>query len=332
MKVAVILVNHNTRTLLSNALQSVYESARASALDLSDLPVLVVDNASRDGSAQVVAEDFPHVRLIALDDNVGFTRANNLALAKLGFALDANRTDQVMAARPDYVLLLNPDAEIMGDALGQMARFMDENPTAGCCGPRLEYGDGAFQHGAFAFPSLGQVAIDLFPVHKLRLARRLYDSSFNGRYPRALWDSEHPFAVDFVLGAALMMRGAAVNLIGGLDEGFFMYCEEMDWCLRLKEAGWDTYAVPYARVRHHEAQSSRQTPWPAFRNLWTSRVRFYTKHRRQFSPVHLFAVRSLMRIAMRQRSKTERRRFAQGRSTGTEAADALASYAFVAHL
>jgi len=332
MNVAVILVNYNTRTHLFNALASIYASARTSTLDEDDVSVVVVDNASRDGSARMVAQEFPHVRLIALDENVGFTRANNLALAELGFPIEDGRVTRRMTARPDYVLLLNPDAELVDDALGQMVRFMHENPTAGCCGPRLEYGDGTFQHGAFAFPSLCQVALDLYPVHSLWLARRLYESSLNGRYSLALWNSEDPFAVDFVLGAALMMRGAAVNLIGGLDAGYFMYCEEMDWCLRLKEAGMDTFAIPYAHVRHHEAQSSRQTPWTAFRNLWTSRVRFYKKHRNYFPPGNLLVVRSLMRTAMRRRAKIERKRFAQGRSTGTEAADALAAYDFVVHL
>ncbi len=330
MKLAVILVNYNTRALLRQALKSVAASARASGLDGDDVSVVVVDNASNDGSAAMVAGEFPQVRLMPLADNAGFTRANNLALEELGFAVSPAST--ASSDRPDYVLLLNPDAELVDDALGRMVGFMDTHPAVGACGPRLAYGDGSFQHGAFAFPGLGQVALDLFPVDWLPGAARLYGGGANGRYQLTQWEGETPFRVDFVLGAAMMMRGAAIERIGGLDEGFFMYCEEMDWCLRLAQAGMDVCAVPAARVTHHEGQSSRQTPWPSFRNLWRSRIRFYAKHRRCFAPGHLLCVRLLLRTAMRLRGRQARRRFAHGQSTGTETANALAAYAYVARL
>ena len=235
MKLAVIIVSYNTRDLLRQALASVAASARVSGLDGDDVTIVVVDNASADGSAAMVAGEFPDVRLIAAAENLGFTRANNLALAELGFAVSP--AVDCPSDRPDYVLLLNPDAELVDDALGRMVRFLDAHPAVGACGPRLEYGDGSFQHGAFAFPGLGQVALDLFPAGRASGRTRALWRRRQRPLSVVAWEGETPFEVDFVLGAAMMMRGAAIERIGGLDEGFFMYCEEMDWCLRLAQAG-----------------------------------------------------------------------------------------------
>ena len=258
MRLAVIIVSYNVRDLLRHSLQSVFTSARQSD-DWLAVDVTVVDNASRDGSAQMVADEFPHAHLIDSTENLGFTRANNLALRGLGFgAAGEERTASV----PDLVLLLNPDTEVVDDALAKMAAFMRDNPSAGACGPRLHYEDGSLQHAGFAFPGLAQVALDLFPLAELpgvsRLLERLLQSRLNGRYPRRQWLGVKPFAVDFVLGAALMARGDSIRVAGLLDEGYFMYCEEMDWCLRMREAGMPTYAVPTAQIIHYEGR--RQPP------------------------------------------------------------------------
>ncbi len=335
MNIAVVVVSYNTRDLLRQCIASIDNSVRASHIDALNTHIVVVDNGSSDGSASMVAHEFPHTRLVASPENLGFTRANNLALSLLEFGI-AGADRPLDREPPDYVLLLNPDAELVDDALGQMVQLLEDDPSAGACGARLEYSDGSFQHGAFQFPSPFQVALDLAPMAGIpgsgRLYNRLYNSRVNGRYPAALWEEDVPFQVDFVLGAALMMRGAAIQRIGGLDEGYFMYCEEMDWCLRLKQTGMSTFAVPAARVIHHEAQSSRQTPWLAYRNLWRSRLRFYDKHRDQFRPGQPLLVRALIRISIRSRVAQTRRRFAQGQLTGSEAAAELDAYKYVAHL
>lgn len=331
MRIAVVVVSYNTRDLLRQCLASVQDSVAASGIDAGDVSVVVVDNASIDQSAEMVRRDFPHVSLIEQHENLGFARANNVALASLGFRV-AGHIVPAAVDPPDCVLLLNPDAQLMGDALGCMASFLQDRKDAGACGARLQYGNGSFQHGAFRFPSLRQVALDLFPMEGLPGAQRIYGSRFNGRYPSQLWNGSEPFAVDFVLGASLMMDSGAIDKIGGLDEGYFMYCEEMDWCLRLARVGLTTYAVPDARVIHHEAQSSRQMAWPSFCRLWQSRFRFYTKHRAHFPPGNLALVRLLTRAVLRMRSRQMRRRFARGQTTGTEAAAALEAYAFVARL
>jgi GT2 family glycosyltransferase len=336
MHSAVVLVSYNTRDLLRRALRSVIDSA---AEDTQQ--VVVVDNASRDGSAAMVADEFasrfPALRLVASPVNLGFTGGNNLALHLLGFDSVVPpqcgvEFERAARPRPDCVLLLNPDAELQGDALQRMARFLEATPNAGACGARLSYGDGSFQHGAFAFPTLFQVALDFFPLTGLPGAHRIHSSRWNGRYPMRLWNGTAPFAVDFVLGAAMMMRGRAIEQIGGLDDTYFMYCEEMDWCLRAREAGWGVYAVPTARVVHHEAQSSRQFRWRSFERLWHSRFRFYRQHPARYGPLHRIMLQALVRVGLNARSNSAFRRFANGELTGRELADEVETYGRIARL
>ncbi|HXF60936.1 MAG TPA: glycosyltransferase family 2 protein [Caldilineaceae bacterium] len=335
MNLAVAVVSYNTRDLLRRCLESVFATPLPPG---ARLEVVVVDNASRDGSAQMVAETFPTATLIASLANLGFTGGNNLALHRLGFPVapppvaPPALTTPAVQQPPDAVLLLNPDAELQGDALLQMARFLVSAPRAGACGAHLRYPNGDFQHGAFRFPTLAQVALDFFPLTGLRGAQRLHNSRLNGRYPAWRWQGATPFRVDFVLGAALMVKGDAIHQVGGLDDGFFMYCEEMDWCLRLAEAGWEVYAVPTAQVVHHEAQSSRQGRWDAYERLWRSRLRFYRKHAARYPAGYLQAVRALIRLGAAWQAYRARRRFAAGAASGVETARALAAYATIARL
>ena len=332
MHLAVVVVSYNTRDLLAACLHSVYASPLPTGARLS---VVVVDNASADGSAAMVAQDYSQTRLIASIANLGFTGGNNLALHALGFDVTPPPTAppvEVAAACPDAVLLFNPDAELTGDALAQMAVFLAATPAAGICGARLRYGDGSFQHGAFRFPGLAQIVLDLFPLTGVRGSHRLHDSRLNGRYPAARWDGGAPFPVDFVLGAALCIRREVIERIGGLDDGYFMYCEEMDWCLCCRQAGWQVYALPTAHVVHHAGQSSRQVRWDAYERLWRSRIRFFDKHRAAYPPGYPTLLRGLIRAAAAWRSRQARRRFAAGTTTGDELARELAAYATLTRL
>jgi len=262
MRLAVIVVSYNVCDLLRACLAATYANLRRSP-DLEG-EVWVVDNASADGSAGMVAAEFPQVHLIANTANVGFAGGNNHALTVLGFEA---------GLLPDLVLLLNPDAEPLEDAVGKMARFLLVHPAAGGAGAELIYPDGRFQHGAFRFPGLWQLWLDLFPPRP----RRLLDSRLNGRYPRRLYAAGDPFAVDFVLGAALMVRREAIAAAGLLDEGYFMYAEEVDWCWRMRRAGWPFYCVPAARVIHQGGASAGQFRSRSFLNLWRSRHRLYAR-------------------------------------------------------
>ncbi|MDQ3248866.1 MAG: glycosyltransferase family 2 protein, partial [Chloroflexota bacterium] len=131
---------------------------------------------------------------------------------------------------------------------------------------------------------------------------------------------------------ALTVRATAVQQVGGLDDDFFMYCEEMDWCLRLAEAGWSTVAVPTARVIHHEGQSSRQVRWAAYERLWRSRFRFYAKHRQRYRPGYLTLVRLLVRAGLARQKWQAEQRFAHGQMTGEALQAELTAYATVAQM
>ena len=329
MRLAVIVVSYNVRDLLRLCLKSVFDSAGLS-VDWLVVDVTVVDNASQDGSAQMVADAFPDVSLIAMNENLGFTRANNFALRGLGFGADS---EERAAAAPDLVLLLNPDTEVVDDALGKLASFMRDNPKSGVCGPRLHYGDGTLQHGGFAFPGLAQIALDLIPLAGLpglsRLMHRLLHSRMNGRYPRQQWLGVTPFPVDFVLGAALMARGESIRAVGLLDEGYFMYCEEMDWCLRMREAGMATHAVPTAQIVHYEGRSSRQVRWRSFERLWASRFRFFRIYAHRYPQGFHLLLRPLVRLGLALNGMAARRQFARGLLSGDRLGEQLDAYSKV---
>ncbi len=270
---AIIVVSYNVRDLLRACLQATYASLALSPEIAAT--VWVVDNASADGSAEMVAAEFPQARLIASPQNLGFAGGNNLVLHALGFGDSTQQDDRKHSPSPNpqYVLLLNPDAEPIGDAIGQMVRFLREHPGVGGAGAQLQYPDGRFQHAAFAFPGLLQLWFDLFPPRP----RRLLDSRLNGRYPRRRYQAGQPFPVDFVLGAALLVRREAIAAVGLLDEGYFMYAEEVDWCWRMRRAGWPLWCVPSARVIHHGGASAQQFRSQSFVNLWRSRQRLYSR-------------------------------------------------------
>jgi GT2 family glycosyltransferase len=283
---AVVIVSWNVKELLADSLASVFEELAGSGLYAG---VWVVDNASHDGSAEMVRQRFPQVRLIASQENLGFAGGNNCALQAIGFhpsTLPPSHSSNL----PRYVLLLNPDTEVCGDAVATMMRFMDGMPSAGVCGARLIYGDGSFQHSAFGFPGLAQIALDFFPLHW-----RLTESRLNGRYPRRLYEGGTPFEIDHPLGAAMMLRREVILEVGLFDEGYRMYVEEIDWCMRIRRAGWKVYCVPSAVVVHHAGQSTRQVRNEMFVALWCSRFRLFSKH---YSGAFRWAARWLVRLGL----------------------------------
>lgn len=302
MDVGIVIVSYNTRALLKACLTSLFTGR----LDGVEAQVWVVDNASADDSAAMVRQTFPQVRLLDLSENVGFARANNLALRAMGFGeVDRGQVN----TRPRYVWLLNPDTEVLGTALPTLVSFLDSHPEVGAAGPRLIYPDGRFQHSAFAFPGVAQVFLDFFPLN-----HRLINSRLNGRYPQRAY-TDGPFAVDHPLGAALMVRGEVVDQVGLLDEGFFMYCEEVDWCMRIKRAGWQVYCVPQAWVVHHGAQSTRQVRTAMFVALWRSRFRFFAKY---YTPWRRWAIRQIVRLGLLWEARRARRRAAAGELSAEE--------------
>lgn len=256
---AVVIVTWNVRELVRDALNSLIADLDASGM-LAE--IYVVDSGSTDGSADIVSAEFPQVKLIRAE-NVGFGSANNLAIR------------QIMKAPklPDAVYLLNPDTITQLGATRALYEALQSHPRVGLVGAGLRYGDGSFQHSAWAFPGLRQLWVEFFPT-----PGRLIEGSFNGRYPRVLYEQGEPFSVDFVLGATMMLRPEVITQTGMFDEQFFMYCEEIDWEYRIKDAGWLIWCVPAAQVIHLSGQSTGQVRPRSQINLWTSRLRLFEKH------------------------------------------------------
>ena len=246
---SVIIVSWNVRELLADCLASVHANA-------PDAEVIVVDSASSDGSASMVRERFPWVTLIAKRENVGFTRGNNIALAR---------------ARGRYLLLLNPDTVVHGDALARMVAYLDAHPQVGIVGPRVLNADGSTQSTRRRFPTLGTAFFESTWLQGYA-PRRLLERYYVQDQP-----DEGTFEVDWVQGCALMARREVYEQIGGLDEGYVMYSEELDWCKRAKEAGWRVVYLGEARITHYGGQSSAQVPARKHIYFQQSKIRYFRK-------------------------------------------------------
>lgn len=323
MDLAIVTVSYNTRDLLADCLTSVFLSLEGSGLSAE---VWVVDNASADGSAEMVRQRFPRVCLLAHDENAGFAAGNNLALQQMGFPVSSSNSSHVTSAEdlPRHVLFLNPDTRVLDDALDVMVGFLDEVPRAGAAGARLVHGDGSFQHSAFAFPGLAQVFFDFFPMHP-----RLADSRLNGRYPRRLYEKGRPFLVDHPLGAALMVRREVLLQVGDFDERFFMYCEEIDLCRRIRAAGWAIFCVPQARIVHLVGQSTQQFRDRMFVALWRSRYLMFDKHD---GPLFRWLVRRLVRLGLRAEERRARAAHQRGMLSSRQLEGRLGAFREVASL
>ena len=314
---AIVIVNWNVRDMLAACLHSVQSDLAHSRLSAQ---IWVVDNASTDGSVEMLRRDFPNIHLIASTENLGFAAGNNAALREMGFAdpQSGSNADPEKTRLPGAVLLLNPDTEVHHGALQALVDFFENNPTAGIAGARLVYGDGTFQHSAFDFPGLWQLAIELLPR-----PNRLADSSLNGRYPRLLYDHGHPFKVGHPLGAAMCVRREAIAQVGLLDEQYHMYVEEVDWSKRIVAAGWESYCVPAAKVTHFGGQSSSQIQTASFLNLWTSRRRFYGKY---YSRLKVWLATQIVRIGMRRKAAEDVKSADRGELTQAELTERLHCY------
>jgi N-acetylglucosaminyl-diphospho-decaprenol L-rhamnosyltransferase len=261
---SIIIVNWNTASLLHACLASL-----ATAPGLAP-EIIVVDNASTDGSADSVARDFPHVRLICNTENAGFGRANNQGL-------------RACAGR--YALLLNSDTTVKPGALAALVKFMDGHPAAGACSPRLLRPNGIPQPYAFG----GDPTLPY-------LLRRAVNQVIFHRYLHE-WASPAVQEVDWVSGACLLARREAIAQAGLLDEAIFMYFEDNDWCLRLRQAGWKIYYYPEAEIIHVGGQSLRQNP-SAQAAYARSLKYFYAKH---YSKPAQWALRLLLPLYARVR-------------------------------
>ena len=263
---SIIIVNWNVRELLRACLKSI-----ARAPGGLDAEIIVVDNASADGSAEMLLQDFPSVRLIACDTNGGFSAANNLGLA---------------AASGEFVLCLNPDTEIVGDALQTLAAYLCANPAVGVVGPQLRYPDGTIQSTRRRFPDFVTALLESTILQQWFPHNRWLNRYYLSDVPAGITQD-----VDWLMGACFMLRRSIVSRLGGFDDAFFMYSEELDWMQRIKSAGWRIVFLPAAIVIHHEGMSSEQVVPLRHIRFQTSKIRYFAKHH---GPAAAFALRAFL--------------------------------------
>lgn len=265
----IVIVNWNTRDLLRDCLRSV----GASQGDFTWRAV-VVDNASSDGSADMVRAEFPDVTLIASAENEGYPRANNRGLRALGFAPGCADEDA-----PRYALALNPDTVLPPGVLGDMLAYMDADATIGVAGPKLVLPDGSLDLACRrSFPTPQISFYRMVGLSKLFPRSRRF-----GRYNLTYLDPDVETEVDSVVGAFMLVRRAAIQQVGLFDETFFMYGEDLDWAFRIKQAGWKVMYNPRVTVTHVKRAASRQSR-RAQREFYRAMLLFYRKHYRQTTP------------------------------------------------
>ena len=256
MELSIIIVSWNVKSLLRDCLNSL-SRAIAAAPDLST-EVIVVDSASSDGSPDMVRQEFPWVRLIASEKNLGYAGGNNRGID---------------TARGRFFFLLNPDTVVHPDILHQLVDFMDRHPQSGAVGPQLLWPDGSIQSSRRRFPTLGS----LFWESTL-LGQWFPNNRYIRDYHCAGQTPDQPQLVDWVVGAAIFIRRDAWQQVGPIDEDYFMYFEETDWCRRAAEIGWLTYYLPGARLIHFEGKSSEQVIAARTIRFQRSKLRYTRKY------------------------------------------------------
>jgi len=247
--VSIIIVNWNTKEFLLSCMKLVFEKGQGISRE-----IIVVDNGSRDGSANEIKRVFPSIHLIENEKNLGFARAVNQGLRM---------------ASGRYLLLLNPDTRVKHGAIKQLLSFMDFHFETGVAGAQLLNSDGSKQNSIANFPSLATELLNK------RFLRWLFPKQFPGKER----NYSEPVEVDSVIGACMMVRREALDQVGFLDEDYFLFLEETDWCYRMKRAGWKIYHVPQAEVYHFQGKSAEAERKRARVEYYRSRYHFFKKNK-----------------------------------------------------
>jgi len=251
--VSIVLVSWNSRHDLRALLPQL--------LELTDVEheMLVIDNASTDGTPEEIESRFPSVRLVRNPRNLGFAAGVNVGM---------------QGARNPLILLLNPDSRLRPNAISRLVAHLDAHPTVGIVGPRVLNEDGTLQSAGFRFPSLLNLLLSATYLYKLSPRSRFWNRErLGGTAPAS------PTSVDAVSGCCLLLRRSLLDQIGLLDEGFFMYAEETDFCYRARRSGWSVHCVPDAEIVHVGGGSSRLARRQNFLEFRRSLLRFFSKHR-----------------------------------------------------
>jgi N-acetylglucosaminyl-diphospho-decaprenol L-rhamnosyltransferase len=256
-KMAVIIVNYNGAAYLHNCLSSVEHF-------LHNIPhdIVVVDNASKDRSLNLIREEFPQARIICNHENLGFAAAMNQG---------------IKATNASYLLWLNPDAELLDNGFDELYSYMERHPKTGILGPQIVNPDHSIQLSCRSFPSYETALFNRYSL----LTRLFPNNPFSRKYLKTNWNHQNVTDTDWVSGCCLLVRREMIQQIGLLDESFFMYCEDVDFCRRAWNSGWKVQYHPSAHVMHQIAGSSRKVKtkmvWEHHRSMW----HYYKKHYRR---------------------------------------------------
>jgi GT2 family glycosyltransferase/lipopolysaccharide/colanic/teichoic acid biosynthesis glycosyltransferase len=271
---SIIIVNYNVREFLHHALVSLQKAMKGIRGE-----IVVVDNASDDGSIEMVRRRFPKVHLIASKTNLGFAKANNLGLKQ---------------ARGKFILLINPDTLVQEDTLQVMIRFFEENPDVGLAGCKIMNPDGTFQLACRrSFPAPWAAFTKMTGLSALFPGSRLF-----GRYNLTYLSPDETYELDAVSGSFMMVRREAYEQVGGLDEDFFMYGEDLDWCFRIQRAGWKNYYVHSTQIIHYKGESTKRSSLNEIRTFYQAMHLFVQKHLSS-SLVFAFLIRFAITVSSR---------------------------------
>lgn len=254
MDLSIIIINYNTCELTLNCLKSVYDSQTKYTYE-----VIVVDNNSHDDSVKEIENRYPDVRLICNKENLGFSKANNQG---------------IRMAKGRYILLLNSDTIVEKHTFQQMLELMDQKPDLGAAGCKVVLPDGSLDKACRrGFPTPSASFYYAFGIAKL-----FPDNPRFNQYQLSYLDPDEEYPVDCLVGAFMMVRREAIEQVGLLDEQFFMYGEDIDWCYRIKQAGWKNYYYPRTSITHYKGASSRKKPFKIIYEFHRAMYLFHKKH------------------------------------------------------
>lgn len=273
MDISILILNYNTRDLTLQTIRSVLQSVTEYTYE-----IILVDNASTDGAVDVIRSEFPVITVIANDANVGFARANNQAM---------------QIAKGRYILLLNSDTVVQPDTLNVMVRYMDTHPDVGASGCKVVLPDGSLDRACLrGFPTPEASFYYAFGFSKLFPGNPRFS-----QYQLNHLDPDQPHRIDCLVGAFMLVRREAIEQVGMLDEAFFMYGEDVDWCYRIKDAGWGISYYPLTQIIHYKGASSRRKPvkivYEFYRAMWVFHRKHYIKKYSWFINAMVFAGISL---------------------------------------
>jgi GT2 family glycosyltransferase len=262
-RVAIVIVNWNTKDILRDCINSIYKETKG-----TEFEIIVVDNNSSDGSQEMIKKEFSKVKLIANKENKGFAAANNQG---------------IRTAKGRYILLLNSDTLILDNAITKTIRFADKHPRIGITGCKILNLDKTLQRSCFMFPSILNMFLSATYLYKIFPKNRFF-----GRELMTWWDHNEIKNVNVVMGSFMLVKGEAIKEVGLMDEQYFMYTEETDWCCQFNKKGWKITFCPCAEIIHLGGQSSKKAKSKMTLQLRGSKLLFMKKNKTLQYPIACF--------------------------------------------